>query len=241
METTNKWPKRFPPLTSEQQTISDDFMRHWHETLARNLGIIDKFNHGYVAQRAPQNYLTTLEIGAGLGEHLRYEKLTPTQQKNYVALEIRENMAQIIQKTYPAVQTLVGDCQQRLPFDDNYFNRIIAIHILEHLPNLPAAIKEMYRLCNKNSGQLAVVIPCEGGWAYSLARKISAQRIFERRYQQSYHWFISREHINVPDEIMHELSFYFDIAEKSFYPLYLPVIDINICIGLILRPKQKVI
>ena len=47
-----------------------------------------------------------------------------------------------------------------------------------------------------------VVIPCEGGLAYSLARRVSAQRIFEKRYGMSYRFFIESEHINVPREIM---------------------------------------
>src|SRR5437879_11379988 len=158
--------------------------------------MIEKFNQGYVVQHAPINFLTTLEIGAGLGEHLNYEKLSENQQKNYVALELRETMAEQIKSRFPNVQTVVGDCQQTLPFPDGYFDRIIAIHVLEHLPNLPAAIKEMYRLCNKQQGVFSIVIPCEGGLAYSLARKISAQRIFEKRYKQSYKWFIEREHVN---------------------------------------------
>ena len=40
--------------------------------------------------------------------------------------------------------------------------------------------------------------------AYSLARRVSAQRIFERRYQMSYDWFVASEHINVPREIVEE-------------------------------------
>jgi ubiquinone/menaquinone biosynthesis C-methylase UbiE len=147
-------------------------------------------------------------------------------------------MANHIAAKFPEVQTLLADCQEPMPYEDNHFDRIIAIHILEHLPNLPAAIKEIYRICNKDSGQFAVVIPCEGGLAYSFARKISAQRIFERRYKQSYDWFISREHINVPAEIIQELSPYFTIENQSFFPLRVPVINMNLCIGLILKPKK---
>lgn len=44
---TAKWPKTFPPLTPEQQRISDDFMKHWHEVLPRKFGVIDRFNHSY--------------------------------------------------------------------------------------------------------------------------------------------------------------------------------------------------
>ena len=137
-------------------------------------------------------------LGAGVGEHLFYERLTSRQESDYCALELRENMAADIRIRFPRVQTIVGDCQQRLNFEDGYFDRILAVHVLEHLPNLPAAVEEMYRLSDKQRGVFSVVIPCEGSLAYSLARRLSAQRIFEKRYQQSYRWFIAREHINKP-------------------------------------------
>src|ERR1700761_1410513 len=94
----SKWPKIFPPLTNEQQIISDAFVKHWHEILASRprYSLIEKFNHGYVVKHAPKHFITTLEIGAGLGEHLVYESLTPEQRKHYIALELRQNMAEQI-------------------------------------------------------------------------------------------------------------------------------------------------
>jgi hypothetical protein len=109
--------------------------------------------------------------------------------------------------------------------------------VLEHLPNLPGAVREMYRLCNKQRGVFTVVIPCEGGLAYGLARRISAQRMFERRYQQSYKWYISREHINRPHEILEELEKYFEVQHQSFFPLRVPIVQINLVIGLTLKPR----
>lgn len=233
-----KWPKILPALMPQQQEISDDFMRHWHEVLAAQArySVIEKFNHGYVVKHAPENFLTTLEIGAGLGEHIGYERLSDLQKKNYVAVELRENMAEKIREKYPNISVYVGDCQKALPFADDFFDRILAIHVLEHLPDLPSAIKEIYRLCNKSNGLFSIVIPCEGGAAYSLARKFSAKRIFENRYNQPYKWFIEREHINIAYEILDELKSYFYVAHRSFFPLLLPVINFNLCIGLTLRP-----
>jgi ubiquinone/menaquinone biosynthesis C-methylase UbiE len=236
----NKWPKLLPELTAQQQMISNDFMKHWHEVLGsrKRYSMIEHFNHGYAVKHAPKNFSRTLEIGAGLGEHLDYEQLTDSQKKNYVALELRENMADKIQSRHPEVTTQVGDCQTTLPFPDNYFDRILAIHVLEHLPNLPATIKEMHRLCHKQHGYFSVVIPCEGGMVYTLARRISAQRIFEQRYKQDYKWFIEREHINKPDEILHELEPYFSISHRCFFPFALPIVHLNLCIGITLRPRS---
>jgi len=226
-----------PPLTPEQQWISDDFMKYWHEVLPRRYGLVEKFNHGYPVRHAPEGFRTTLEVGAGLGEHLEYEHLTPEQEANYVALELRANMVERLHERFPRIQALQGDCQQRLDLPDGGFDRILAIHVLEHLPNLPAAVQEMHRLCNPNSGVFLVVIPCEGSLAYSLARRISAQRIFERRYHQSYKWFIEREHLNRPDRIITELKRYFTICHRRFFPFPVPFLFCNLCLGLTLLPR----
>ncbi len=235
---TSVWPKAIPELTPEQKVISDDFMRYWHEVLPKRYGVLERFNHSYPVRHAPGNFLRTLEIGAGLGEHLAYERLSPEQEINYTALELRENMAERIRERFPRVKTSVGDCQDRLPFPDGCFDRVLAVHVLEHLPNLPGAVREVHRLCDPERGLLSVVIPCEGGLAYGLARKISAQRLFEKRYKQSYEWFIRREHINRPQEIMTELGEYFETVHRSWFPLGMPSVNLNLCIGLTLRPKS---
>lgn len=234
------WPKYIAPLTEEQKVINDDFMRYWHEVLPKKYSIVDDFNHEYPVKHAPKDFISTLEIGAGLGTHLIYEKLTPEQEANYVSNELRENMTEKIRERFPRVQTIVGDCQEHIDFKDGHFDRVLAIHVLEHLPNLPAALKEIYRIIHKEKGIFSIVIPCEGGIAYSLARKISAQRIFEKRYKQKYDVFIKREHINRPQEIVDEVKKYFDIQHTTFFPLHIPSITINLCIGITVTPKKKV-
>jgi len=235
-----KWPKQFPPLSQEQRSISDDFMKYWHDVLPNRYGIVDEFNHTYVVKHAPANFRRTLEIGAGSGEHMNYEKLTDEQTKNYVAVDIRENMVAELSRKFPGIQAVVGDCQKYMGFEDGHFDRVLAIHVLEHLPNLPEAVSEMYRLCDKNNGTLSIVIPCEGSMAYSLARRISAQRIFEKRYKQSYRWFIEREHINLPHEIFAELSRCFTMVSSTYFPLPVHLQFCNLCIGATFKPKKPV-
>jgi SAM-dependent methyltransferase len=237
---SHKWPKILPPLTAEQKRINDDFVKIWHEVLPRRYGILEVFNHNFPVRHSPARFKTTLEIGAGLGEHIAYEKLTPEQEENYYANELRENMASELKKRFPKVKTVISDCQKPFAFADGFFDRIIAVHVLEHLPNLPATIKEAYRLINKTQGRLLIVIPCEGSPAYALARKISAERIYKKKFGGSYKWFYTREHINLPAEILEELNPYFTIEIRRFFPLpFLPFTFNNLVIGFSLIPRPQ--
>jgi ubiquinone/menaquinone biosynthesis C-methylase UbiE len=235
----SKWPKHLARLTPEQERISNDFLKYWHQVLPKRYGLVERFNQLYPVRHSPPGFLTTLEIGAGTGEHLQFEALTPEQEANYVAIDIRENMVAEIRKRFPRIRSVVGDCQRRMDFPDESFDRILAIHVLEHLPNLPAAIAEVHRLCEKMKGVLSIVIPCEGSLAYTLARRISAQRIFEKRYGQPYKPFIEREHINLPNEIFEEIAVHFDRIHDTYFPLPVKYEFCNLCIGATFVPKRR--
>jgi SAM-dependent methyltransferase len=227
-------------MTPEQKQISDAFMKLWHQQLPTRFGLIETFNHNFPVKHSHPGFRTTIEIGAGLGEHILYEKLTPEQEGNYYAVELRENMASEIRKRFPKVKVITGDCQARLDFADGLVDRYIAVHVLEHLPDLPSCIREAHRLLSKDWGQMLVVIPCEGGPAYSFARKISAERVYKRHFKGGYDWFISREHINRPHEILAELNPYFTVEKRVLFPLpFLPYIFNNLCIGLALKPRAS--
>lgn len=232
----SRWPKQLPPLDPEQQRINDDFMRYWHEVYPARFGFADRWGHRYAVGHAPSSFQRTLEVGAGIGEHLAFETLDPEQEKSYVALELRENMAERIRARFPRVEVCVGDVQRRLDFPDGHFDRVVAVHVLEHLPDLPAAVRELRRLCAKNA-TLSVVIPCEGSFATACARRLSAQRIYERRYSRPYRLFIEREHLNLPWEVVEELAPHFATTHRAFFPVPLPIEWCNLFMGMTLRPR----
>ena len=228
--TQNKWPKKIPELNEIQKQTRDDWMKFWHEQMpGKWYGVIENFNHGYPAKTNPFKTSTqkikTLEIGAGLGEHIAYEDLS---NQDYSCLELRENMADVIKSKYPNINTIIGDVQKRTEFEDETFDRIIAIHVLEHLPNLPAALDEIYRIL-KNDGVFQVVIPCEGGLGYGFARWISSRRLFNKKFGNrgvSYLWLMKKtEHVNNASEILYELRRKFKSSTpppKSIFPYVFP-------------------
>jgi SAM-dependent methyltransferase len=139
-----------------------------------------------------------------------------------------------IVRAFPQAHVRRADCQESLPYASDHFDRVLAIHVLEHLPRLPSALAEIHRVLRAD-GELVVVIPCDPGVLYRVARWLSAERLFRKRYGQPYRWFIDREHINTPHEILEELGRLFTIEHRRFFPLRVPVIDLNLCLGLVLR------
>jgi hypothetical protein len=71
--------------------------------------------------------ITVLAISATFFLALRREHL-PSRRRLARPTNIRTR--------HPQINAIVGDCQQRLEFDDGYFDRILPTHVLEHLPNL---------------------------------------------------------------------------------------------------------
>jgi SAM-dependent methyltransferase len=228
-----KWPKDPPRLSEEDARLNDDWQEYWFSINAGKFSAVVAFGHEYVARHAPKTFLRTLEVGAGLGEQLRYERMTSEQLANYVALEARPNMADTLQRQWPGTRTVVADCQKALPFPDGHFDRIVAIHVLEHLPDLPAFLRNARGLLARE-GRFQVVIPCEGGFGYEIGREFTSKRIFERRYGRDYKPFIEAEHVNTAREILPELYANFRVLDRAFYPLRVPSIDVNLCIGLTL-------
>jgi len=225
------WPKTRPELTPEQEAVMEDWYGHFlANVLPDSFGWIERFNHTY-ALRSSLEGSRTLEVGPGNGSHLSYEDLP--RQEEYVALELRESLSSTITDQYPNVRIVVGDCQATLDFPDETFDRVLAIHVLEHLDNLPAALREIARVM-KPTARFSVVIPAEGGLGYGLGRRLTVQRQFERRYDMPYEWIIRYEHINRAREVMAELQRTFRIEQRSFFPLRVPLVDLNLVIGLTL-------
>lgn len=70
----------------------------------------------------------------------------------YIGLDISENILEIARKTYPSFKFLKGSILD-LPFPDNYFDVVLAIAVLHHIPSQELrekAVSECYRVLKPN-------------------------------------------------------------------------------------------
>lgn len=232
--TVQRWPKRPPLLTPDQERAREAFMAVWHCVLPTRYGVVERFNHGSVSKLPIAAGSRTLEIGAGLGAHSKFEDLS---RQDYYCLERREEFCRELAKHFPSDRVSCGDIEQRQPWPDGFFDRIVVVHVLEHLRNLPAALVEIRRLL-KPDGCLDVVLPCEGGLSYSIARKISAERLFRRRFRMDYTPIVQNEHVSTLREVLVELMRTFEWRTRSFFPFRVPIITLNLCVALRLTPRE---
>jgi SAM-dependent methyltransferase len=229
------WPKVPPALSPEQEAAREDFMLAWHNLLPAKYGIVERFNHGALSKLPPgKNHWRTLEIGAGIGGHLPFEDLT---HQEYHCLELRDEFCQELKKRPNVAGIHAADIQTRTDFETASFDRVVAIHVLEHLRNLPPAVAEISRIL-ADDGIFDVVLPCEGGLAYYIARHISAKPFFERRFKMSYDPIIANEHVNTLDEVLETLAPHFVATSTSRFPLGVPINGINLAIALRMRKKS---
>ena len=169
----------------------------------------------------------------GSGRTCGYEKLNGQE---YYAVELLQELAGSIEARFPGVTTIVGDCQTRLPFDDAYFDRVLAIHVLEHLPTSRRRSRRSHA-CSRPTLASSPSFPAKGAGSTVLARRFTSKRLFEREFGRDYDWFIRSEHINLPWEIRSELEKRFHVVEARYFPFRVPSVSANLIIGLTMRPR----
>lgn len=232
-----QWPKRVVPRSKEEQARFDDWQHVWLKQY-NGTPALARFNHGYVLGRSRGLKGPALEVGAGRGEHLALERAQGFPLDQYHVVEQLPSMAKVLRAAYKQSKVRVADCQKRMPYRAKSFERVIAIHVLEHLPNLPGFLREAHRLLRRPQGRLLVVIPCEGGWGYQVARTFTSKRQFEKRYGVPYEPMIRSDHVNTAQEVIDELGRLFVVEHRQWFPAWLPSVHLNLCLGLTLAPKD---
>ena len=113
----------------------------------------------------------------------------------------------------------------------NTFDRTIATHVLEHIPNPHLAIKEWTRI-TKAGGVLSILIPTDPGLLWRLSRRLGPRRNAIKQ-GIAYDYIMAREHVNSCTNLLALLRHYFQNTNESWWPLsIIRSVDMNLFVAL---------
>ncbi len=175
----------------------------------------------------------TCDVGCGQGYHWPH---FAGAQGRLVGIDIRADSLQRIRGRYPDARLVQADAT-RLPFSDGTFERVLSVYALEHVYHLNDAVAEIRRITSA-SGQALVGLPCEGGLAWTLGRKVTSERTMSRRYGLDYRRYIRLAHCNTAQAVLTALDRHFRVEQRTHFPLpFIPGLTFNLTVSLALTPR----
>lgn len=187
-------------------------------------------SHQLLEQTLPSDidYRRVLEVGAGSGHHLPYVKHDFNQ---YVMTDGSDDMLKIASEKYAGSiidNSLIIQKQDAtaLTYSDNSFDRLIATHVLEHLPDPVQVLKEWNRVV-RPGGVISIVLPCDPGMLWRLGRSLGPRRN-AKRLGIAYDYLQAAEHINSIFNLVVFIRHHFNDVSEQWYPARIPAPDLNL-------------
>lgn len=191
--------------------LSSRVLRATHSLIEQNAGL-------------EASYPTVLEIGAGTMAHF------PTVRhgfERYIATDGNPKVVDWLgkQNWEPRVEIMqIAGCN--LPFEDGSVDRVIATHVLEHVPDPVAALTEWTRVL-KPGGVLSLILPSDPGMAWRFGRMLGPRRRAEAA-GLPYDYYMAIEHKNSIFGLKHVIRFHYPKRHERWWPLKLPIPDLNL-------------
>jgi ubiquinone/menaquinone biosynthesis C-methylase UbiE len=213
----------------------DDYMRRWtgaYEGANYEGGLAGWFlrrSHAWCEQPfGPQRrFDEVLEVGAGTGVHIDFVRHAFGR---YVISDLSTGMLEGVgaARRRRAGETVVvrREDATRLGCADASVDRLIATHVLEHLPRPHEVLKEWARVV-RPGGVISIVLPCDPGMAWRFGRSLGPRRKFQA-LGIDYDYWMAREHINPIDKLVSFIRYYFRRLDESWHPLRVPSVDANL-------------
>lgn len=151
--------------------------------------------------RRIRHEVPTLEIGAGILNHLPYEPNT----NPYDIIEPFKGLLGV-SKRHQRIRTKYCDITEVPP--GSRYQRILSIATLEHVLDLPNVVAQVGQLLS-DTGHFRVGVPSEGtrlwkaGWMYTTGLE------FKLRYGLDYGVLMAHEHVNTAQEVEEALTYFF--------------------------------
>ena len=173
-----------------------------------------------------KKYSKVLEIGAGDAPHIDYLKHDYDEyfiaETSSYAIELYKEMKNIKVYSYDGVN---------LPFEDNFFDRIIISQCLEHVNEPEKFLFEMMSKL-KVGGILSISLPTDPGLLWRLGRLIIKYFISKKTLnisKEEYEYINATEHINSIFNLISLIKYNFkNQIDESFLPFRIKLADLNL-------------
>jgi phosphatidylethanolamine/phosphatidyl-N-methylethanolamine N-methyltransferase len=193
------------------------------------IGRLFKWQHKLLSPKIYENCEKVLEIGPGFEPHIKFAKL---HYKEYYCLELeidknidhknyyKNNFPNIIFDTYDG---------KNLNFCDNFFDRVIISHVLEHVPDFENFLNEMLRVV-KPGCVISISSPCDNGFLWRFGRYLLKKTYHKKKgiAEVDYNYVIAKEHVNTIFQIKSVLKKKFNIKKEIYLPFGIKNFDINL-------------
>jgi ubiquinone/menaquinone biosynthesis C-methylase UbiE len=168
-----------------------------------------------------------LEVGAGTGEHIRFVRHSFDE---YVLTDIDEATLDVARaklgNDFGNSLRFEAQSGESLSYADNTFDRLIAVHVLEHICQPHLVLKEWARVI-RAGGTLSILIPTDPGVAWRLGRHLGPRRNAIRQ-GIAYDYVMAREHVNSCNNLIALFRHYFKNGNEAWWPFPIASIDLNL-------------
>jgi len=187
-------------------------------------------SHSLLEETLPSDFAgeRVLEVGAGSGHHFSFLK-RPVPE--YVLTDASDRMLQVAasryQKEIEEGRIIISKQDAtRLDYPDESFDRLIATHVLEHIPNPVAVLREWDRVVKKG-GLLSIVLPCDPGLLWRFGRCLGPRRNAEK-IGMPYDYVQAADHVNSIFNLVVFIRYHFELVQELWYPARVALPDVNL-------------
>jgi len=198
-----------------------------------SLGLFERWTHmslekGMKKQASP----SVLDIGGGDGQHVPF---LSSEFSNYTILDLLDHSEKlnpaINEQDLSKVNFVVGDAE-KLPFEDNSFDRIILTCVLHHVDS-PANVLNECRRVIRDGGVLSIYLPNDPGMVYRWIRHLGAHKKYAKQTKRpiseiKYLWAIEHKNHVLGVSVIIKSILQRDSVRRRSHPLALGSWNLNL-------------
>ena len=188
--------------------------------------VVFQRGHALLEKTLPEgDFGNVLEVGVGSGDHIfhmdRFSCYTLSDADETMLAMARDRIEESGRFRDREIRTSVQQ-GERLTFPDGAFDRLVATHVLEHIPEPYKALREWARVV-RPGGIISVILPTDPGILWRFSRRIG-----RGKNEVPYEYWNCREHVNPISHLVTYINHYFEHVDATWWPLRVPSIDCNL-------------